>query len=189
MSAQSIQSIFTARGSADLESRLSEARSSDALRELVHLLKVPLAGYAGAAGDLAKALWDLLDLDIADILVKTWNEAGILKKYLNPTEYDPSAEVSVTLSEHKIKSEHHPYVDILLDGVKLLRVVLDINLEFGFDGIVVKIKNARITEIRTGSCKAKGTVSYKGLDLFKQESGRLDLPGSLSFEKGIPIAP
>ena len=189
MSAQSIQSVFATRGSSDLESRLSELRSSDELRELVHVLKVPLAGYMGAAGDLAKALWDLLDLDITDILVKTWNESGVLKKYLNPAEYNPDAEFSVTLSEHKIKSEHHPYLDILLDGVKLLRVILDIGLEFGFDGIVLKIKNARIMEIRTGSCQAKGAVSYKGLQLLKQESGRLDLPGSMHFEKGIPIAP
>jgi len=189
MIAQNVQSIFGDRGARVLKSRLSQLWSCDELRELVQLFKMPLAGYLGASGDLAKGLWDLLDLDISDILIKTWNEAGIMKKYLNPAEYDPNTEVSVALSEHKINSEHKPKLEILLDGNSLFEVVLDVSLEFSLGGIVLKIKDAQITDIETGTCKASGTVSYKGLELLKKESGDIDLPGSLHFEKAIPIAP
>jgi hypothetical protein len=189
MSADTIQAFLAARGSSVLETRLVELKSSGQMRELFQLLQVRLAGFAGLTTDLGKALWDLLDLRISDIFVKTWNEAGILKKYLDPEEYQPNAEVSVTLSGHKITSEHHPYLDIVLDGMRLARIILDVNLEFDLDGLVLKIKNGRIREIRTGSCKAKGKVSYKGLLLLQEQSESLDLPGSLHFEKGIPIAP
>ncbi len=189
MIAQNVQSIFGESGAGNLKNRLSQFWSGNELRELVHIFKVPLAGFAGAKGDLAKALWDLLDLNISDILIKTWNEAGIMKKYLNRSEYDPNAEVSVALSEHQIKSEHQPRLDILLDGKKLFEIVLDVSLEFSLNSIVLKIKDAKITDIETGTCKAGGSVSYKGLELLKKDTGDIELPGTFRFERGIPIAP
>lgn len=189
MNVDSLQTLLAAGGSSVLENRLVQLRSSEQLGELFHLLQVRLAGFAGVGADLGRALWDLLDLRISDILFKTWNESGILKKYLDPDKYDPEAEVSVTLSEHKITSEHHPYLDVVLDEVRLARIILDIRLELDLEAAVLKIKDARIHEIRPGSCKAKGRVSYKDLTLLEEESDSLDLPGSLHFEKGIPIAP
>ena len=128
MTAESMQTFLAARGSSVLEARLSGLKSNERMGELLQLLQGPLGRFTGALRGLASALWDLLDLKFSDILIKTWNEAGILKKYLDPDEYQPDAEVSVVLSEHKITSEHHPYVDVLLDGVKLSRIVLDIRI-------------------------------------------------------------
>ncbi len=189
MSADSMQAFLAAGGSAIIQNRLSALGGNQEMLEMLQVLKGPLAGLKNAGGDLAKALWGLLDIKLADVLVKTWNEAGILKKYLDPENYDADTEVSVTLSEHDMTSEHHPYVDVLLDGVKLIRIVLDVRLEFAFDGIELKIKNARIMRIEPGTCKAKGVVSYRGLLLLEEKSDKLELPGSLEFGNGIPIAP
>ena len=189
MSADNFQMLLSPSGSRGLEKRFTELLGSAQMKQLFGLLQGALAALPGALGDISKAVWDLLDIRISETLIKAWNEAGILKKYLNPDQYRPEDEVYIELTTHKIESEHHPYLEILVNGSSVLKIELDISVEFDMDGMILKIRDAKIRQLRTGTCRAKGSVSCKGLVLLEADSESIELPGSIEFENGIPIAP
>jgi hypothetical protein len=185
----SLLAFLSPGGECSLETKLAQQLGANALAPLASLLRGPLSVVPGALADISKALWNLLDIRISEVLVKAWNEAGILKKYLDPDEYKPEEEVLVELVQHKIQSEHHPRLDILVNEQKEFEIVIDVKLELSVDGMVLKIQDAKIKELKTGWCEAKCGVAYKELILFERDTGKLELPGSIVFGKGIPIAP
>ena len=74
-------------------------------------------GWGGALieAQIFEKLKDLLAIGIPDILVAAWNKYRILLKYLDREKYPPNESFLVPLAEHSITSEHHPYVEILVN--------------------------------------------------------------------------
>lgn len=164
--------------------------SSDQLRGLREASgRMRTLQWPGATAEIMSGMDDLLKTSLSGILVKTWNEAGILKRYVNKKEYDPEAVVLVDLAEHTVRSKHQPYLEVSVDNLIKHKIQLGIELELTVEGIVLKIQDARIKEIRTGTCKGSGKINFEGLLLAEKKSKPIQLPGRISFEKGIPIAP
>ena len=66
------------------------------------------------------------------------------------------------LAEHTAKSEHHPYVEILLKEQPVGQIVFDLEFSLALEGFVLKIQDGTIREIHTGS--GKGECSLSGRD-------------------------
>jgi hypothetical protein len=69
------------------------------------------------------------------------------------------------------------------------KIEFNIDISLTLKGIILKIRDGRIKEILTGSCKGKGTVRYGNLVITEKETGSFTLPGSIDLGDGIPIAP
>lgn len=52
---------------------------------------------------------------------------------------------------------------------------------------MLKILDARITEILVGSCTGNGSIAYAGQAIVERETAPVNLPGSITFQKGIAI--
>jgi hypothetical protein len=189
MNADSLLRFLSSAVGPGLETRFAQLLGSAELIQFAGLLRGQLSAVPGALADISKGLWNLLDIRVSEVLVKVWNESGVLKKYLDPDEYKPEDTVLVELAEHEIQSEHHPSLEILINGQKELEIVIDVKLELSVSGMILKIQDAKIKELKTGWCKAKGAVSCKGLKLLERDTGEIELPGSIEFGEGIPIAP
>lgn len=145
--------------------------------------------WPGLSKEIRSKAGDLLSVSIPDILIRAWNKAGILNKYINKEKYDPNEVFLIELKEHEISSKHKPYLDLEVNNKSIGRINFEIDLSIVVQGAILKIQDAKIKQIRTGSLKVSGAITCEGLEITKKESKEIKLPGEIDFGEGIPIAP
>jgi len=138
--------------------------------------------------EISRAAIDLLgDIKIEDVLLRAWQKHKEIKKYADREKYPPGETILFPLARHKVRSIHHPSIEILLNDHSVGSLVFDLVLLFDLEGFILKIRDARIVAILTGKCKGSGSFKYKEVVLLKRESQKIPMPGSISLGKGIPI--
>ena len=137
--------------------------------------------------EIMKKVEDLLNINIPDIMVMAWKKHRILLNYMDCDKYPPDETFLVPLTDHTIKSEHHPYIEILMNDELISKIEFSINIALTFKGIVLKIKGGKIMEILTGSCKGKGTIKCENFVIMEKETESFSLPGSINLGVGIAI--
>ena len=146
-------------------------------------------GWGLIEAQIFEKLKDLSAIGIPDILAAAWNKYRILLKYLDREKYPPNESFLVPLAEHSITSEHHPYVEILVNDQPAGKIFFDIKVALTLEGIILKIRDGRIKEIFTGTCKGKGTISCDHIVILEKKTESVPLPGSIDLGQGIPITP
>lgn len=138
---------------------------------------------------VADKIADLLNITIKDIMVGAWNNYHYLDKYLDRSRYAPDETILVPLAEHTIKSKHHPCIEILVNDCVIDDIKLDITVAFKLKGIMLTIRDGKIRQIQTGTCKGSGTVKYEQMILAQKELSTISLPGKISLgDEGAAIA-
>ncbi len=145
--------------------------------------------WPGLSKEISSKAGDLLSVSIPDILIRAWNKAGILNKYINKEKYDPEEVFLIEFKEHEISSKHKPYLDLEVNNKSIGRINFEIDLSIVVQGAILKIQDAKIKQIRTGSLKVSGAIICEGLEITKKESKQIKLPGKIDLGEGIPIAP
>ncbi len=176
------------------ETELSEEnRSVLESKKSISILKEKLSKRASgirwpvALSEITKKIEDLLDISVTDIMVSAWKKYGELQKYADSKLYSPDETFLVSLTEHTIKSEHHPHVEVLVNEKSIGKIHFDVSISLSLKGIILKIKGGRIQEILTGSCKGKGTVKCENHLLMEKRTKDMPLPGSINLGEGVPI--
>ena len=142
-----------------------------------------------ALNKISEKTEDLLDISVPDILVSAWNKYFVLLKYLDKKKYPPNETFLVPLLEHTVKSQHHPFIELIINNVSITKLDFDINVSLTLKGMVLKIQDGKVLEISTGNCKGKGTVKCHKLLILEKETRTFSMPQSIKLGKGIPIAP
>ncbi len=173
-----------------LPEQVSRIEASDTLSAL----KKKLAAEARvkwpiAFGMILERLRDITNIKMLDIMTGAWKKYQVLLKYTDKEKYPPGESFLVPMAEHTIKSEHHPALEILVNGHKFDTIVLDISLSLALKGVMLKVQDARIMEVAIGSCTGKGTLKFKDLVIMQRETETVSFPGSIKLGDGIPIAP
>jgi hypothetical protein len=130
---------------------------------------------------------ELLDIRLEDIFTGAWNKLQSLQKYLDKDRYPPEKVVLAPLAEHAIKSQHRPYIEILVNEALVGKIEFQIDLVLKLQGFILKIQDGKITEAFTGTCAGKGTLACENFVMLEKETDAIPLPGSLKFGEGIPI--
>lgn len=139
--------------------------------------------------EIKNKIKDLLDISIPDIMVSAWNKYGILLNYTDKKKYSSNETFLVPLAEHTIKSEHKPYIEILINDKSVGKIDFNINISLTLKGIILKIRDGKIQEIQTGSCKGKGTIKCEDFVILEKETESFPLPGSINLGEGAVITP
>ena len=126
---------------------------------------------------ISKAVQDALDIPVTDVVIGAWQRARDLRAALETTRQSPEATALVPLLSHAITSEHRPYVDIVLEGVPLARLVFPVKVEFRLEGVVVRVRQGQIADILAGSIKVQGTLKFGDFVLFERELAPISIPG------------
>jgi len=87
------------------------------------------------------------------------------------------------LLDHTVKSEHHPYVDVLQNDVAIARLEFSVHLELQLEGVLVRVRGGRIDGLLAGRIKAKGTVKLGEFVLVERKLRPIAIPGSLSLDR------
>jgi hypothetical protein len=128
----------------------------------------------------------LLDMNVVEVLVSSWKKYMEIQQYADLKKHGHE-EILTPLATHTLKSEHHPFVQILLKEHEVGRVTFDLDFSLNLEGFVLKIQDARILEILTGSVTGEGTLSLAAVSLWDQKLKPLRFPGSLSLGQGIAL--
>ncbi len=131
----------------------------------------------------------LLDIGLPDILVGGWNKYRILRKYVDKEKYPPEEVIMIPLVDHTIESEHHPYLEFLVNEESIGKIEFQITVSLTLEGFTLKIQDGKVKEILTGNCKGKGTIKCENAVLFERELTPIHLPGSIDLGEGLPIRP
>lgn len=143
--------------------------------------------WSFTATDVTKKIKDLLDIDVAGIMVGAWSKYREVLKYADSKQYPPTDTYLVSLAEHTVSSTHHPYIDVTVNEKPVGRIEFEVKITLTLKGIILTIKGGRIMSIKTGSCKGKGTITYKGVPVFERQTDSFTLPGTIELGQGIPI--
>ncbi len=178
--------FFKEEGS--LKAKLSLTESGDTLSAIRKQLakesnRITLPFLLGQAADRAK---ELMDVPIHTILVSAWGKYFALRKYLDQEKYPPNTTVAVEMSEHSVKSEHHPYLQLWINGVET-RINFGISITLTLKSLILVIRNGRIRAVKAGECTAKGTVTCENIQIAERTSEPIPLPLELDLGDGIPL--
>ncbi len=137
--------------------------------------------WTASAPELTKKAGELLNINIPDILIESWQKEQAIQKLIKESAASPGETFYIELIEHTIKSEHHPYIEIIFKEIPVKKIEFLLFVLFKLKGFVLKIKEGIITEIQTGSCEIEGEFTYQDIKLAKKAFSPLTLPGVIQL--------
>ncbi|MBZ5563046.1 MAG: hypothetical protein LAP13_11585 [Acidobacteriia bacterium] len=184
-----LKDVFPTAARGLAKSMMAVLASCSSTRQLQEHLLNQVKGVQWAW--VLKEIWckipELLDVKLVNVLSGAFNKAREFEKYTDPKKYPPDQVILADLAEHTLKSEHHPYVEVLLNDQPVGRLVFDVAVALVLKGLVLKIQNARIKAISPGSCQAKGSIALEKAVLVERALTPLTLPGFIDLGEGISL--
>jgi hypothetical protein len=77
--------------------------------------------------------------------------------------------VDVMLAEHEITLDHHPVVDVLIDGVQAGQLTFDLVLSLLVRSAIAVVYDGRLIALRSGQVAAKAALELNGTTLAEGE--------------------
>jgi hypothetical protein len=119
-----------------------------------------------AAGDQVAAVADgVLALDLGDLVVAGWQKQGRLAAAAERTAANPGTSEVVELATHRINSVHHPYVELLVNDVRVTTVNFELDLEFEVKALVATVRDGHLVSLHSGDCDLSATLTAEGVRL------------------------
>ena len=150
---------------------------------------VTAPGFAATVRDsLVESLKGALATPRDDVIGGALSKYNHLRQYCDTTKHPPGEISVVPLSTHRIESKHKPHVDVLINGVPKGRIEFEVVVALTIEAATLKIRDGRIWEIKTGACKAEGSIRCGPALLMEKKPRPINLPGTLTFKSGIAIS-
>lgn len=137
---------------------------------------------------LADVAVDLVDIDVAAVLVAGWRKYAALADTAWRTLDHPGSEELVDLASHRIASVHRPQVDVLVDEVPVGSVPLKLELDVLVRALVARVRAGRLTAVETGRCRLSASLSAVDIPIASRET-ELELGAVLKLDGGVPLVP
>jgi hypothetical protein len=119
-----------------------------------------------AAGDQVAAVADgVLALDLGDLMIAGWRKQGQLAAAAERTGANPGTSELVELATHRISSVHHPFVELLVNDVRVTTVSFELDLEFEVKALVATMQNGHLISLHSGDCDLSATLTAEGVRL------------------------
>jgi hypothetical protein len=129
-----------------------------------------------AAGDQVAAVADgVLALDLGDLVVAGWRKQGQLAAAAERTAANPGTSELVELATHRVSSVHHPYVELLINDVRVTTVNFELDLEFEVKALVATVRDGHLVSLHSGDCDLSATLSAEAVRLASRRR-HFDLP-------------
>ncbi len=139
---------------------------------------------------LIRELPRALDLEMSSVLLAAWRKRNEILQYRDRQKYPAGESHAVPLLEHTVVSKHRPTIKVVIEKKPSKiewDVQFDVLLKLMLQGVVLKIRDARIMEILVGSCNGYGLIEYSGLTVLEKKSGPYEFPPSISLGEGVQI--
>lgn len=161
-----------------------EKEEMDSLKGLI-LATVAGLQWSAIEAQIVQKISDLLNMDVIDVICKTWQQYGVLAEYADKSKTSGKSEF-VELIDHTMKFGLQPFLEIQFAGI-VKKIFFDVNLAITVKGLKLTIADARIRAVHTGSWEGEGEISVKDVSLLTLPLGHFEIPGQVDLGDGIPI--
>jgi len=119
-----------------------------------------------AAGDQVAAVANgVLALDLGDLVIAGWRKQGQLAAAAERTAANPGTSELVELATHRVSSVHHPYVELLVNDVRVTTVNFELDLEFEVKALVATVRDGHLVSLHSGDCDLSATLTAEDIRL------------------------
>ncbi len=174
--------------SAAKQQELETSQAAAALKEEI-AKKSRLIQWSAVEDVLFERTVEALDIPVLTFLMPAWKKYREILEFADVDKH-PASEVNlVSLAEHAVKVEHHPYLQVTYRGTEIPKARLEFTLmgDLTLQGVILKIQNGKIKAIQGGAMKWSGELLLENRSVLKKESKYYDLTGKVELGEGIPL--
>lgn len=130
---------------------------------------------------------EMLDIPLLTFLLPAWKKYRDIMEFADSQKYPPNETELVSLAEHTIKVEHHPYLQVTYRGAEIPRARLEFTLKADLilHGIILRIQGGKIIAIQGGALSGSGELLLETESIIKKQFGSYELPGRVDLKDGI----
>lgn len=139
-------------------------------------LVLPAAAAGIPAGDLAAAVYDLLDIPLGDLVLRAWEKHRLVERACAETRHRPGVVQQVRLARHTLESVHRPRIECEAAGRTVPLLTLELALVFKIDAVVFRIADGEIAAVTPGTATAEASLKAGGVVLVDQHLAEVSLP-------------
>jgi hypothetical protein len=166
---------------------LSDTLDPRAIDAALRVADVPGVAPALVREHVLKLAPKLLDIAIPDLLTQALQDVVALREYADPDRHPPDELSVVPLGDYTIETEHHPAIEVRVDGALARKIEFDVITELVVSDSQVTVRDGKLWAARAGTLVVRSRVELCGIVLAKCESKLVDLPGSIELEEGLAI--
>jgi hypothetical protein len=149
---------------------------------------VSAQGRRAAMRELPAAVAALGRPSLVDLLLAGWRGHRALRAAAYFTQEHPDATEVVALATHEITSEHRPYVEIVVDGVRVATLHFDLSVTFEVEAALATVRRAKLVAVEGGRCAVGVALGFEGRELVSRRAD-LDLPLAVDLGGGVALLP
>jgi len=120
------------------------------------------------------------------MLVRAWEKYKVLSEWTNNENFPPGRINNVDLIFHTVKSEHHPRLEIMVNGIKTQEIEFKVELSLLIHAITLKLQDGRIKEISAGNCRGELKVWCEECLIIDRKTRTIEFLQPVSLEKDVP---
>lgn len=162
---------------------LAEALRKD---KTIKALRIPAGLTAVVEHEVATKTEGLLTTSLSDLAIAGWKSYGALVDAAHRTGNDPRGEEIVALVTHKIESRHRPNIELFINEHSTATFHIELQITFTVAAALAVVRQARLTEVRSGTCTVNGSMSIQQ-NVLATRQRHFDLRGAIRSRHGIPL--
>jgi len=149
--------------------------------------KSKLIRWDAVADVLAEKAVEALDIPVMKLLLPAWRKYREIMEYGDPEKHPPDETSLVSLADHTVKTGYEEDLQVSYLGVELSKLKFTLDAELTLQGIVLRIRDGKIKEIKAGTVNGKGTLLLEKETVVEKPFGSYNLPGSVDLGDGISL--
>ncbi len=151
--------------------------------------KSKLIRWSAVQDVLFEKMVEALDIPVVTFLSPAWKKYREILEFADAEKHPANEANLVSLAEHTVKVEHHPYLQVTYRGVEIPKAKLEFTLrgDLTLQGVILRIQNGKIKAIQGGAVKWSGELLLENRSVLKKESKSYDLTGGFELGEGIPL--
>jgi hypothetical protein len=166
--------------------KLSNGKSAAELKEKI-AEKSKLIRWDAVKDVLANKAVESLDIPVVKLLFPAWKKYQEIMEFADQEKHPPDETCLVSLAEHTVKTDHHPYLRVSYRGFEFPRLEFTLSAELTLQGIVLRIQDGKVKEIKEGTIKGKGSLLLEKELIMERPFGSCDLPGRIDLGDGFSL--
>jgi hypothetical protein len=155
-------------------------------RQLDHVTGPTAASTRILTTQIANALAQVLDLNIAQFVLDGWAKHRELLAAARTTAGSPTHTEEVVLADHRISSRHQPAAEVYLNGARVATVQFELEVWIDIQSVVVLVRGGRLVAIRAGDAGVGARLATAGHDIAERRV-RCAAGALIPLGSGIPL--
>jgi len=184
---QNAKDAMQAMGAAT-QQELETSQAAAVLKQEV-AKKSKLIRWSAVQDVLFEKTVEALDIPVLTFLSPAWKKYREILEFAAAEKHPANEANLVSLAEHTVKVEHHPYLQLTYRGIEIPKAKLEFTLtgDLTLQGVILRIQNGKIKAIQGGAVKWSEELLLENRSVLKKESKSYDLTGNFELGEGIPL--